>query len=51
MGWSATVVVVSFVILFVLFVAPSILSVAFLFLIGTLCTTGSRGGETRGELD
>ena len=37
--------------LFVLFAAPSILSVAFLFLIQTLCTTGSGGGETTGEED
>ena len=37
--------------LFVLFAAPLILSVAFLFLIQTLCTTGSGRGETRGEED
>ena len=37
--------------LFALFTAPLILSVAFLFLIRTLCTTGSGGGETRGEED
>ena len=37
--------------LFVLFAAPPILSVVFLFLIGTLCTAGSGGGETRGEED
>ena len=35
--------------LFVLFATLPILSVAFLLLIGTLCTTGSGGGETRGE--
>ena len=37
--------------LFILFAAPSILSVAFLFMIQTLCTTGSGGGETGGEED
>ena len=37
--------------LFALFTAPLILSVAFLFLIRTLCTTGSGGEETREEED
>ena len=38
-------------ILYVLFAAPLIVCIAFQFLIGTLCATGSGGGETRGEED